>query len=115
MRPGMGEGEDMSNKEAVAFDPHAAEGKPTSQSSTCCGGSSSRAVDGNTDTTWGGGSCTHTTSSNGPWWRVDLEQELHVQTVTLTNRCVLHYSQHGIVLNSLVGLQGHQRRQTIEC
>ena len=66
-----------------------AAGKPTSQSSTGHGGSSSRAVDGNDDTSWGSSSCTHTNSESNPWWRVDLEQELAVETVTLTNRgCV---------------------------
>ena len=63
-----------------------AAGKPTSQSSTSYGGSSSRAVDGNDSTSWGSKSCTHTKKESNPWWRVDIQQELAVETVTVTNR-----------------------------
>ena len=68
---------------------NAAAGKPTSQSSTGYGGASSRAVDGNADTSWGSGSCTHTSTETDPWWRTDLEQELAIANVKITNRgCV---------------------------
>jgi len=70
----------------VASTENAAAGKPTLQSSTGYGGASSRAVDGNADTSWGSGSCTHTSTETDPWWRTDLEQELAIANVKITNR-----------------------------
>ena len=37
-------------------------------------------------TSWGGGSCTHTNSESSPFWRVDLEQQVAVNTVKVVNR-----------------------------
>ena len=59
---------------------------PTSQSSTDYGGSAPRAVDGNSATSWGGESCTQTNSESNPFWRVDLEQQVTVNTVKVVNR-----------------------------
>ena len=75
-----------------------AESRPTTQSSTCCHGASSRAVDGNKNTQWRGNSCTHTHKQNNPWWRVDLEKELAVETLSVTNRgCVALNHAHLMV------------------
>jgi hypothetical protein len=65
---------------------NAARGKPTSQSSKSHGGHSSRAVDGNARTDWGGNSCTHTKTQNNPWWRVDLQKDMKIKKVQVTNR-----------------------------
>ena len=45
-----------------------------------------RAIDGNTATTYGQGSCTHTNNDDPPWWRVDLQADVAVKTVTVWNR-----------------------------
>ena len=63
-----------------------ARGKPTKQSSTGFGGVPSRAVDGNKNTQWGGRSCTHTNRQAKPWWRVDLQSNVAVKKVVVTNR-----------------------------
>ena len=61
-------------------------GLPTKQSSTSSGGIAERAVDGNTETKYGGNSCTHTGSDKDAWWRVDLQSDALVKTVTVWNR-----------------------------
>jgi hypothetical protein len=60
--------------------------KPTKQSSTAYSGSSSRAVDGNTDADYKKKSCTHTSTSLYPWWRVDLLQKYKIKDVIIQNR-----------------------------
>lgn len=61
-------------------------GKPTEESSSAYGSSPSRVVDGNTATNWGSSTCTHTNNERKPWWRVDLEESVQIQTVTVYNR-----------------------------
>lgn len=61
-------------------------GRSTSQSSTDYNGASSRAVDGNTNGVWRNGSITHTTNSNQPWWRVDLDETTSISSVVIFNR-----------------------------
>ncbi len=64
-----------------------------STQSTTCGvagvasdGVVSTVVDGNIDTQLNGGSCTHTTASNDPWWRVDFGREVKVTGLLVYNR-----------------------------
>ncbi|XP_031575508.1 uncharacterized protein LOC116309071 [Actinia tenebrosa] len=58
--------------------------KPTEQSSS---GShhSSKAVDGILTATIGEGSCSTTQLENNPWWRVDLEHEYLIKSVSIKN------------------------------
>ncbi len=63
-----------------------ATGKRTSQSSTRYGGESKRAVDRNKLTNYFSSSCTHTASTNKPWWKVDLGQRYLVSNLKITNR-----------------------------
>ncbi|KAG9283883.1 hypothetical protein AMEX_G2719 [Astyanax mexicanus] len=44
------------------------------------------AIDGNTDPDFTHGSCTATTFQKNPWWRVDLQDEYTVTSITITNR-----------------------------
>lgn len=60
--------------------------KTTIQSSTAWVGLSGRAVDGVIATSYSFGSCTHTSLSNSPWWRVDLGKEYEVLYFRITNR-----------------------------
>ncbi|KAL9950691.1 hypothetical protein ACROYT_G043230 [Oculina patagonica] len=64
-------------------------GKTTHQSSTQHDAASSRAVDGNSQTDYTAKSCTHTTTTSKPWWRVDLGQEEPVSEVYIVNRDAL--------------------------
>ena len=68
-------------------------GKATSQSSTFnntqsgVSGVSGKAVDGNADTDFSKGHCSHTTSDNPSWWRVDLgSDKVPVSEVLIVNR-----------------------------
>jgi len=61
-------------------------GRSTFQSSVAFFGDSSRAVDGNTDGVWRNGSVTHTESSNGAWWRVDLDETTSIEQIIIFNR-----------------------------
>ena len=61
-------------------------GLPVAQSSVSSGGVAQRAVDGNTATKYGDKSCTHTNSDKNAWWRVDLQRESAIKTVTVWNR-----------------------------
>ena len=60
--------------------------QPTGQISTDFGGVASRAVDGGTSTDYADGSCTHTTATTDPWWRVDLGSSVAVAEVRIVNR-----------------------------
>ena len=60
--------------------------KPVEQSSTSSGGDAKRAVDGSTNTKYNANSCTHTASDKNAWWRVDLQADVAVKTVTVYNR-----------------------------
>ena len=53
-------------------------GKSTTQCSTCCAGFSGHAVDGNRNSNYHKHSCTHTSHTFSPWWRVDLGKEVNV-------------------------------------
>jgi len=57
------------------------------QSSTAHGGSASHAIDGNTDGSYSSGTQTHTNEGeDGPWWELDLREDLPIEAVTLWNR-----------------------------
>lgn len=60
--------------------------KPTSQSSTGFGGTSDRAVDGNVDGVYANNSVTHTNTTTGSWWEVDLGAAYLVRTINVYNR-----------------------------
>lgn len=62
------------------------QGKDTAQSSTASGAVSNRAVDGNTNQDFSQNSCTATRVEWQPWWRVDLNASLPVDSVTIWNR-----------------------------
>ena len=60
---------------------------PSSQSSTTHGGDAARGdnnagLNGN----WNSASCTHTAAENNPWWRVDMEQQVEVTSLTIVGR-----------------------------
>ena len=61
-------------------------GKPTQQSSTVQNGLSSNAVDGYKNPYYAENSCVQTSRQHEPWWMVDLEQEVFVTSVRITNR-----------------------------
>ena len=46
----------------------------------------SRAVDGDADQNYASGSCTHTNRDTAPWWAVDLQDTVAVNTVLVWNR-----------------------------
>jgi len=60
--------------------------KTATQSSDYSGGVAGRAVDGNTNSRFSGRSCTHTQSTDKPWWMVDLGSFYDVQQVIVFNR-----------------------------
>jgi hypothetical protein len=59
------------------------------------------AVDGNRDPAVNHGSCAHTTNSAPSWWAVDLEQELSIGRVRITNRNDLYPE---LLKNFFIGL-----------
>ena len=61
-------------------------GLTPTQTSVHGGGVPERAVDGDTNGNWGGNSCTHTSSANNPWWRVQLPGRHMITKVVLYNR-----------------------------
>ena len=61
-------------------------GLTPTQTSVHGGGVPERAVDGDTNGNWGGNSCTHTSSSNDTWWRVQLPGRHMITKVALYNR-----------------------------
>ncbi|KAJ1158365.1 hypothetical protein NDU88_011056 [Pleurodeles waltl] len=44
------------------------------------------AVDGNLDPNYYHGSCSHTHIEKSPWWRLDMLDQYHIDTVKITNR-----------------------------
>ncbi|XP_060906970.1 uncharacterized protein LOC132984246 [Labrus mixtus] len=56
------------------------------QSSLYGKGVPERAIDGNRASKWGDGSCTHTNDDLSPWWRLDLQTQYKITSVTITNR-----------------------------
>merc|ERR1740127_289992 len=58
----------------------------TSQSSEGWSGRPSRAVDGNAAQSYGSGTCTHTTNSGKPWWKLDFGSSKTVVKVQVWNR-----------------------------
>ncbi|MCA8958244.1 MAG: DUF1553 domain-containing protein, partial [Planctomycetes bacterium] len=56
------------------------------QSSTDFGGTAERAIDGITDGRYDKGSTTHTETSEGPWWELDLGGMHEVERVVVWNR-----------------------------
>jgi hypothetical protein len=58
----------------------------TSQSSEGWSGGPSRAVDGNAAQSYGSGTCTHTTNSGKPWWKLDFGSSKTVVKVQVWNR-----------------------------
>jgi len=60
---------------------------PTFQSSTTHGGDAARADNSaGLSGQWNSGSCTHTATENNPWWRVDMEQQVEVTSLTIVGR-----------------------------
>jgi hypothetical protein len=63
-------------------------------------GAATNAVDGRTDGNWWAGSVSHTDSTAGPWWWVDLGSVQHVREIRLFNRTdccasrLSHYQVH---------------------
>ncbi|XP_049324928.1 uncharacterized protein LOC103037467 [Astyanax mexicanus] len=45
-----------------------------------------KAIDGKNTSEYSKGSCTHTETQDNPWWRLDLQDEYTVTSVTVTNR-----------------------------
>ena len=69
----------------------------------------SRAVDGVTSTDWVDSSCTHTTTTTDPWWRVDLGSPVAVTEVRIVNRacdgdCGSRLSSFEIRIGKLLGV-----------
>lgn len=57
------------------------------QSSTAHNGNASRGIDGNTNPTYASGSQTHTVeTSDTPWWEVDLQENVEIESVEVFNR-----------------------------
>ena len=62
-------------------------GKHTEQSTTSGHRAySSRAVDGNINSIFDDKSCTHTKTTKGNWWQVDLVDVYEIRDVVITNR-----------------------------
>ena len=68
-------------------------GKPTYQSGTSQGGRSWKAVDGYRNLDHYEGSCMMTPEEGNPWWMVDLQDDVIVTSVVLSNR------KYGTTLN----------------
>ncbi|KAK7878044.1 hypothetical protein WMY93_031294 [Mugilogobius chulae] len=49
-------------------------------------GDASNAINGNRDSDWAHGSCSHTGTTNNPWWRVDMREPFMITSITITNR-----------------------------
>nr|XP_014349317.1 PREDICTED: fucolectin-like [Latimeria chalumnae] len=65
----------------------ALQGKAYQSSDYLTLGGAEHAIDGNSDGNYNGGrSCTHTTSSTNPWWRVDLHKPYRISRVFVANR-----------------------------
>ncbi|XP_032893886.1 uncharacterized protein LOC116983989 [Amblyraja radiata] len=56
------------------------------QSSTDEGAVAERANDGNSDSDFRHGSCSRTSKSKNPWWRVDLNETYLISDIRITNR-----------------------------
>jgi len=69
---------------------------PTAES-TCA---SNLAVDGNSDAEWTHGSCTHTINIAPEWWAVDLEQEVAVGHIRLTNMLTVDARMQNIFIGT---------------
>uniref|UniRef100_A0A3Q3GF41 Fucolectin tachylectin-4 pentraxin-1 domain-containing protein n=1 Tax=Labrus bergylta TaxID=56723 RepID=A0A3Q3GF41_9LABR len=63
-----------------------AKGGKVDQSSLYGKGVPGRAIDGNRASKWGDDSCTHTHNDFSPWWRLDLQKQYKITSVTITNR-----------------------------
>uniref|UniRef100_A0A3Q3GEH5 Fucolectin tachylectin-4 pentraxin-1 domain-containing protein n=1 Tax=Labrus bergylta TaxID=56723 RepID=A0A3Q3GEH5_9LABR len=63
-----------------------AKGGKVDQSSLYGKGVPERAIDGNRASKWGDDSCTHTHNDFSPWWRLDLQKQYKITSVTITNR-----------------------------
>ena len=61
-------------------------GLTASQSATAYGGSANRALISPPQNHYGGGTCTHTTRTRDPWWRLDLKTTKSLSSVELMNR-----------------------------
>ena len=76
--------------------------KTASQSSTDWDGDPTYAVDGNTDGTYSNDSVTHTQSEYQPWWEVDLETTVNIDTVNIWNRtdcCSSRLSEYYVLVS----------------
>ena len=56
------------------------------QSSTLANGPARYAIDGNVDGVYSHHSCTYTTPSTNPWWKLTFSDEVLLDEVIITNR-----------------------------
>ncbi|XP_033935957.1 uncharacterized protein [Pseudochaenichthys georgianus] len=63
-----------------------AKGGKVTQSTIAYRGYPDRAIDGNRASVYNQRSCTQTRKQRNPWWRLDLQKTLRINTVTITNR-----------------------------
>ena len=81
VRPKFGVIEDTGTLTSMSLD-----GLTASQSATAYGGSANRALISPPQNHYGGGTCTHTTRTRDPWWRLDLKTTKSLSSVELMNR-----------------------------
>ena len=72
--------------ELVVTAPNLALGGTASQIDTGFGGTADRAIDGNTSGAFGSGSITHTNSTEGAWWEVELAAVSTIDEIVVWNR-----------------------------
>lgn len=60
--------------------------KPATQSSEYGSAPAARAVDGDNNGDFSSDTCTQTQKQKNAWWKVDLQQEVHIQKVVVWNR-----------------------------
>ena len=75
----------MTHHNAVTGSPTLLSGVAT-QSSEGWGGTAARAVDGEINQQYSGNSCTHTTNSGHPWWKLTLATPKQIGKVEVWNR-----------------------------
>ncbi len=84
--PGQGRVLTLAEVEVASHGNNVARGGHASQSSVAYNGSAERAIDGNTSGRYGDNGQTHTNAENNPWWEVDLQQEVPIESITVWNR-----------------------------
>ena len=74
------------------------------QSSTSSNGLARYAIDGNADGDFMHHSCSHTSESTNPWWKVTFKDEILLDHIIITNRadCCGTFLSSVIAANSVV-------------